>query len=323
MTAADVLESDPVYQRGREFVARIAPSPDVLTQRVGFVLLSPMGLESGRAPVAIRWLSANGFVPHFMRTLRLTREIVRVLWEPQSYGVDPTRDQIFGDVMTWREALFIGISTPTGGDASCAAALRARKGPSDPRKGERKQLRRTLGAANIFNNLVHSPDGPSEVVRESRALLDDEGLAEFWRGAPLASTESRLPPSALRPVTILLPALSLRRSLLAKLDRLEPVLLAALRADADRQIAWLATCDPLRSTETWQGFQTIFGSNASVELSAPRSPRVAAAFNELGKALCGKPFDLDALLLGGGIPLEPREQVILSTEWLSRRYESG
>ena len=297
----DRMERDPVYRSGREFLTRATADPDALAHRVAFAVLSPLGLQSGRAPVAIRWFRANGFTVHFVRSIRLTADTVRVLWAYQPSVADPARNRIFADVMTWREALFLGVSTA---GTPCAAVLRERKGPSDPRKARAEHLRSALGAANIFNNLVHTPDGPRDVVREARALLDDRDLADFWRLAlspPGTVTPFEAP---LLPVTALRPAVLRRRELLSG-----PRVAPAAQAEADRQVAWLATVDPLRSVDSYREFRRLFGVPV---LGHPVA-------DELGKVLRGEPFDLDALSSGA---MEPRDRVILASEWLSRRYET-
>jgi hypothetical protein len=320
--------NDPEFIRG---LASLRSASDRDAERVagaaGMLLLPPLSLATGRAPVATRWLEEHDFSVEYVHRLRLTDEHIRRVWKYQIATDHPDRIRVVSQLLTHGPSLLLGVVGRTDGPA--ATRLCELKGPSDIHRLSPRHLRTHLGAGNMFNNLAHTPDGPAEAIRELASLLDDAELAHCWRrmsaavrGARGAARDEALAAVPAEPphggVSLVHVAAPIREAALAAL----PAGLGPARRAAHDEAAWAAGQSWERPLEVLAEFRARFQPSRWA-LDAPMEPPVTV-YAELDKALFDVDFDLDRLLEAAaesGLEFDARARAVVSTEWLSRRYQ--
>lgn len=333
-------QGDPDFTRGSAAVRAVAgDDADRVVASTAIVLLHPLCVRAARVPVASAWLERHRFRLTFCRRVRLTGDHVRRIWKYHGSGNDPSRSRLVGQMLTHAPALVMAVTDDAPVGEPATARLRALKGPADPRRAAPHHLRTHLGAANMFNNLAHTSDGPGELLRET-AILVGSDLGVLWRtaaaarGRPRADPGARVPhdlPSSPLPDGISLAhvAVRLRRRLLAKLRAWgHPA--TVLEARVDREAAWVGAQDPARPAETLTLFQQLFRPPpAPVPAIAEGDPVRASAraaisaFGEIERALFAPGFDAEKLeesAARAGLSLSVRDRLVFSTHSLSNRY---
>jgi nucleoside diphosphate kinase len=307
------------------------------------LLLHPLCLRAARVTAATSWLDRHGFRITYCRRVRMTDDHVRRIWKYQKLRPDPRRVRLVSEMLTFAPALVIAVvdEAPTG--ESATSRLRVLKGPADPCRAAPDHLRTHLGAANMFNNLVHTCDGPGELLRETAALLGAD-VSRFWRNSalalrqPLRDVGARVPRDIPTPVpdgiSLTHVAVRLRRLLLPRLRlsvaSLSGHVAASLEERIDREAAWVGAQDPARPVATLAGYQQVFRPvslplQAITESDSDRASQRAAisTFAEIERALFSPSFDAEALeerAVQAGLPLSRRDRLVFSTQDLSSRY---
>lgn len=345
MTAAPPSVSyaqDPDFRRGLAMVEQHERSGQLL-RSTAVLLLSPLCVATGRVPTALAWLHRNGFQVVFARMRQLRRQDVRRIWKYQIQSYDADRIRVFADLMTCGPSLLLGLVGHAAECASVAARLKALKGPANPRCAAVHHLRTHLGAANLLNNLAHTPDGPPEVVRESTVILGDVDATALWHAAhqalagaahPAVPVLDRLPPAQPDGISLAHVGVVLRGRLVEEIrDALDPegVEPTVLRTSLAAAESWARRHDPARPVAALDDFRRRFRpllgtvhQAAQVRRSrhAPPIPGLLALLGEVEGALFDAPFDLDRMVATArttGFELGTRDRLVLATEWVCRR----
>jgi hypothetical protein len=184
-------------------------------------MFSPLCVASGRVPRAVTWLLAAGFEVPCVFSLQLHRKHVVGLWAHLIPRLPQRRVDVVIEALTAGPSVLVGLRRPSG-EVSAAEHLSEIKGSADPSVRHESSLRSYLGAPNLLTSLVHTPDGPEDLLRELQVLLRGDELDEFWqalRTGPALGADSlpsfvsgEDPPPAIDALVV---ALRLRARLLA------------------------------------------------------------------------------------------------------------
>ncbi|MEU7632318.1 nucleoside-diphosphate kinase [Nocardia sp. NPDC049220] len=337
------------YRHDQDFIRGFAAARQALgvdeaaaANSVAMLLFSPLALRAARVRAGLKWLTAHGFSVGYVCRVRLDRGQVRRIWKYQPVEYDAERVRIVCDLMTSGPCLLVLVTGTEVDGLPLASRLRTLKGPSNPHRCSPEHLRTHLGAANMFNNLVHTSDGPVEVMRECAVMLTDTELATLWRCVSDSLSGSSSPPGldeALAGIpTAAIPggislahvAIALRAELLrhigtpmsSRTGRLAEVeyLLAA-------EMEWAQRQDPARPVQALHAFRARFSPvHPLLQASLVPMRGLLSLFDDVEHALFGMPFGLDSLnrsASAANITLDVRDRLVLETEWLSLRFSRG
>jgi hypothetical protein len=171
-------EDDPDFNVGvRVMRAATGTAADEVLASTAVLLLPPPSLATRRTPVALDWLDAHDFSVEYARTVRLSDDRIHRIWKYQIAGHDADRIRIMSQLLTCGPSLLLAVVGPVRGGVPVATRLCELKGKADPARTAPHHLRHRLGAANMFNNFVHTPDGPPELLREAAVMLPEQDLS--------------------------------------------------------------------------------------------------------------------------------------------------
>jgi Nucleoside diphosphate kinase len=297
------------------------------------LLLPPLSLATRRTPVALDWLAANGFSVEYARRVRLTDDRIHRIWKYQIADHDADRIRIVSQLLTCGPSLLLAVVGPVRDGVPVATRLCELKGKADPDRTAPHHLRHRLGAANTFNNFVHMPDGPPELLREAAVMLPEPDLVTLWeracaaRSGPLDRGHGdalSLTPATGLPAGASLAhvAVSLRRSLLERMRAASPT---ADLTEAERLVraeaAWTGSRSPERPVEVLTDFRSRFRPVYPLlrrELD-PAEP-LPTVFAEVEGALFASGFDparMRDAAEKAGLTLSTLDGIVFDTEWLS------
>jgi Nucleoside diphosphate kinase len=302
------------------------------------LLLPPPSVATRRTPVVLDWLDAHGFSVEYARTVRLTDDRIHRIWKYQIGGHDANRIRIMSQLLTCGPSLLLAVVGPVRGGVPVATRLCELKGKADPDRTAPHHLRHRLGAANMFNNFVHTPDGPPELLREAAVMLPEQDLLTLWKRAGAARSGPlgrglddalSLTPATGLPAGASLAhvAVAFRRNLLERMRRALP---AADLTQAERltgaELAWVESRSPERPVEVITEFRSRFRPVYPLlrrELDPPEP--LLTAFAEADGALFASGFDpvrMHDAAEKAGLPLSTRDSIVFNTEWLSLSLRS-
>ncbi|GAB2856442.1 hypothetical protein GCM10027176_68550 [Actinoallomurus bryophytorum] len=302
------------------------------------LVLPPLSLATRRTPVALEWLDAHGFSVEYAHTVRLTDDRIHRMWKYQIADDGADRIRLVSRLLTYGPSLLLAVVGPVRDGIPVATRLCELKGHADPDRTAPHHLRHHLGAANMFNNFVHMPDGPPELLREAAVMLPEQELLTLWnrardaRSGPQARGREdalSLTPATGLPegVSLAHVAVSLRRSLL---ERIRVSVPTADLAEAERltaaEAAWTAGRAPDRPVEVLAEFRSRFRPVYPLlrrELD-PSEP-LLTVFAEAEGALFAADFDPERMSDAAekaGITLGTRDAIVFDTEWLSLSLRS-
>ncbi|MEU7765565.1 nucleoside-diphosphate kinase [Nocardia sp. NPDC049190] len=333
------------YRHDQDFIRGFAAAKHALggdetavANSVAMLLFSPLALRAARVHTGLAWLTANGFTVGYVRHVRLDRGQVRRIWKYQPVEYDAERVRIVCDLLTSGPCLLVVVTGPEQDGLPLASRLRTRKGPSDPRRCCPEHLRTHLGAANMFNNLVHTSDGPVEVMRECAVMLTDTELATLWRcvsDSLSGSSPSGLDEALAGIPTVAIPGgislahvtIALRAALLQDIRPMSARTgrLGAAQHMLAAEMEWAQRQDPARPVQALHAFRAHFSPVHPLlhEASLGRDRSSLSLFENVEHALFGMPFRLDSLnrsASAANITLDVRDRLVLETEWLSLRF---
>ncbi|MDN3358620.1 nucleoside-diphosphate kinase [Actinomadura sp. DC4] len=299
------------------------------------LLLPPLSLATRRTPVALDWLDEHGFSVEYAHAVRLTDDRIHRIWKYQIADHDADRIRIVSQLLTCGPSLLLAVVGPVRDGVPVATRLCELKGKADPDRTAPHHLRHRLGAANTFNNFVHMPDGPPELLREAAVMLPEQDLFTLWkRAGAVPSGRGREDALSLTPATGLPAGASLthvavafRRNLLERLRAARPAAdLAEAERLVDAEAAWVASRSPERPVELLAEFRSRFRPVYPLlrrEVDSPEPP--LTAFAEAESALFASGFDparLHDAAEKAGMPLGTRDGIVFNTEWLSLSLRS-
>jgi Nucleoside diphosphate kinase len=294
------------------------------------LLLPPLSLATRRTPAALDWLDDHGFSVEYARTVRLSDDHIRRIWKYQIADHDADRIRIVSQLLTGGPSLLMAVVGPVLDGVPVATRLCELKGPADPDRTAPHHLRHHLGAANTFNNFVHMPDGPPELLREAAVMLPEEDLLTLWhRACSGPQRRGREDALSLTPATGLPAgaslahvAVALRRSLLERMRTAAELTQAERRTDAE--VAWVGSRSPERPVEVLKEFRSRFRPVYPLLRQGARGP-LLTAFAEAEGALFGTGFDparMHDAAEKAGLALSTRDSIVFNTEWLSLSLRS-
>jgi len=159
-------------------------------QSLTLLLLHPLAVAVGAVEVATTWASGQGLKCFYSTAVRIDEQKFQGLWGGLIPQRQPARVRVFRELLTHADAFVLGLAARPDLRVDIARLVAQRKGPSDPGLCDPTSLRAVLGAANVLNNLVHSPDDAQAARRELRVLIDTSTV-DFYSAAALHTRASR------------------------------------------------------------------------------------------------------------------------------------
>ncbi|MET9633278.1 hypothetical protein ABZX92_38055 [Lentzea sp. NPDC006480] len=141
-------------------------------QQHAVLVIQPDCIAARRAERCVDLVRQEGFEPVHAIRFHFGAEQTRGIWRYQSNISTPASQQIADEVCGQGDSLLV-LLRDTSRDPVLPASLRLSdlKGRSDPALRTERHLRTVLGAPTCLVVLVHTPDEPVDVVRETALLL--------------------------------------------------------------------------------------------------------------------------------------------------------
>lgn len=180
---------DVYYLEARDAVVDAGIDPDEFARRHALLLLKPDAAITGAMRPAVSWLLDQGYRITGAYPVQLTRLHLRALWYGNWHRATPQRRRLADRLAGLSESVLLVVTHPDD-DIAVSARLTAQKGPADPALRQPGQLRSVLSAGTYLLNLVHSTDGPDDVLRELGVLFAEPELSEVVLGCAAARDAS-------------------------------------------------------------------------------------------------------------------------------------
>ncbi|WP_306192093.1 MULTISPECIES: nucleoside-diphosphate kinase [unclassified Streptomyces] len=183
--------ADTYFQEGHEHLAALTGDVSGFAHHHATLLLKPDAVVARRLETAVRWLSEQGFRIVGAAITRLTRTMIRALWYFQWNLATPCRRRLAALFLEDADALVLVVRPDHALDVPSSVELTRLKGPTDPDARTPGQLRHRLGRYSYLLNLVHTPDEPADVMRETAVHFGEAERDRLLRSALAGEDRTR------------------------------------------------------------------------------------------------------------------------------------
>jgi nucleoside diphosphate kinase len=192
-TAKDIY----FYESHEDVVEVLGAEAPAWLHRTALLVFFPDAVVSNQVGAGVRLLGGLGFVPLAAELVRIDGKACREIYRRELRVLnDETRDRlaIHDAFMPFTDSIVVLLADERPEEGVAASRrFRPHKGSGEPHLRRPGTVRAVLNSPNNVFRLVHSSDGPTEMVRDLGILLDGPQrrrlLRDLRRGRPMTAED--------------------------------------------------------------------------------------------------------------------------------------